>query len=148
GLDRRPHEKRHVPRLLWRDDGGVEAHLRGDLRTAGLAELEEVDDAHEVHEAWRLMYVAATRARDHLLACLPHRDGTSAERSVAARLPGLVQGRPDLWRRLELDRPHAPAGADDPDRDAPTDALPCEPEREPHAPAGAAAAEPHASTGA
>jgi ATP-dependent helicase/nuclease subunit A len=101
GLDRRPHEKRYAPNLLWNGET-FGAHLRSGMRTSDYATLEEADDAHEVHEGWRLMYVAATRARDHLIVCL-HRHPTRGADSIAARFDQLGAARPDLWRSLEVD---------------------------------------------
>jgi len=42
----------------------------GDFRTAGFAKQEEREKEMDEAEGLRLMYVAATRARDHLILCL------------------------------------------------------------------------------
>ena len=101
GLDRQPHEKRPGPKLLWGGDRFA-ASLRKAMRTSDYEALEVVDDAHEVHEAWRLMYVATTRARDHLIVSLHHQEGATPDRNVAARFHEVCARRPDLWRRLDL----------------------------------------------
>jgi ATP-dependent helicase/nuclease subunit A len=123
GLDRRPHEKRGGAKLLW-DGTRFEATLRASMRTRGYADLEVIDDAQELHESWRLMYVATTRARDHLLLCLHHDERSSPERSVAARLHQICGDRPELWRQLELDLDEpAPTPVHVPGRDTPAAEL-------------------------
>ena len=68
--------------LVDPDTGGAEisigaANVR--IRTPGYAALADAENAHSVAEEVRLAYVAATRARDHLLVsrhCRQARDGT------------------------------------------------------------------------
>lgn len=100
GLDRKPVEARPGPTILFGDDDDMEAHLRDVLSTSGFAPLKAVDDDHEGYEAWRLMYVAATRARDHLVLCVHHQAGADPQKNVAARLHELCLERPELWRPL------------------------------------------------
>ena len=74
GLNAQPRSNLGV-QLLWTADGRVEASLPGKYRTAGFESLMagEADEAAE--EARRLLYVAATRARDHLIVSLHHKAG-------------------------------------------------------------------------
>ena len=67
--------------------------------TAGYAELAEIDKSREAEEDVRLMYVATTRARDHLIVCLYRnsRGGTSP----AARIEELMEGADDLWEPFD-----------------------------------------------
>ena len=72
-----------APAVLVDPDTGMAAVSIGAasvrIRTPGYAELAEAETAHRVAEEVRLAYVAATRARDHLLVsrhCRQSRDGT------------------------------------------------------------------------
>ena len=57
----------------------------------------------------RLFYVAATRARDHLLVSLFHPTKGAAAKSRAAEMYKLAQQRPELWHPVEPST--APAAA-------------------------------------
>ena len=60
-------------------DGVVETRM-GDIQTPGYGALVELDRQHDEAEMIRLAYVAATRARDHLMVSLyhqPDRDGNA-----------------------------------------------------------------------
>ena len=60
-------------------DGVVETRM-GDIETPGYGALVEMDRQHDEAEMVRLAYVAATRARDHLMVSLyhqPDRDGNA-----------------------------------------------------------------------
>ena len=58
---------------LFHASGGPAEVKAGDLQTPGYPDLVESEKAHAAAEAVRLAYVAATRARDHLLVSLHHR---------------------------------------------------------------------------
>ena len=77
-----------LPEVLWGADGPevrVGAATRGTLvETSGYAEAREEDRRHEEAERLRLLYVAMTRARDHLVISLHHR--RTDRESHAARL--------------------------------------------------------------
>lgn len=116
------------PRVLW-DGDRPEVAVSGRLRTAGFDLLEERDHAMEEHERLRLLYVAATRARDHLLVCLHHRAGSRCDAAVVAAACEEIPGR---WRRLPPatprrtsddrsaleERPAGGSAANEPDRTA------------------------------
>jgi len=89
-------------RVLWGGDGRLElscgAQQRG-FRTAGFADLAEVERVRSEQEQARLLYVACTRARDHLVVCAHRTGSTRDEWSAAADLdrwlgpvPGVVIG--------------------------------------------------------
>ena len=93
---------------------GPELSARQDLRTAGyerlvagerararlgaVAEADGEEATPDDAERIRLLYVATTRARDHLVVSV-HR-GERATGSLAARLRGLCLEHPDRWRQL------------------------------------------------
>lgn len=56
--------------VLWHDDGHAEVRWRGDLQTPGFSELSERESELQKQEYVRRNYVAATRARDHLIVSL------------------------------------------------------------------------------
>ena len=57
---------------LFHASGGPAEVKAGDLQTPGYPDLLESEKAHAAEEEIRLAYVAATRARDHLLVSLHH----------------------------------------------------------------------------
>lgn len=78
-------------RVLWATDGTPEVRLGPKTKawqTPGFAELDESEDRLEREEQDRLAYVAATRARDHLVVSLFHQEVSRAgvSRSIAGRV--------------------------------------------------------------
>ncbi len=95
-----------APALLW-VDGKPELKMglmANGFRTAGYAEALAEERRQEELERCRLLYVAATRARDLLVVGLHHRQRTNC---LARRLVDLEEGERHLpWRRdlaLSLD---------------------------------------------
>jgi ATP-dependent helicase/nuclease subunit A len=84
----------------------AEVRLRADLQTAGFEKLKVAEQELERAEAVRVLYVAATRARDHLVVCAHHvpvpGDGTLGQRLYQAALVAL-ELRPGLWEAIEGD---------------------------------------------
>jgi ATP-dependent helicase/nuclease subunit A len=98
GLDGDTNRLPSTTRVLWEADGGVQFSLGGDLRTAGWSAARTREIAMHVLEEVRLLYVGATRARDHLLVSLHHRRGTRCHAAALLDIPGLGS----LWSPLEL----------------------------------------------
>jgi ATP-dependent helicase/nuclease subunit A len=73
--------------LLWKPDGYA-VRLSGTVQTNDFEQVQPVDEQMDQHERRRLLYVAATRARDHLVVSL-HR--TERKNSTNARLLAEVQ---------------------------------------------------------
>jgi len=73
GMSSRPPGRTGV-QLLW-SDTGYAVRLSKDLQTNDFAERVPIDEQMSEYERMRLMYVATTRARDHLVVSL-HRDTT------------------------------------------------------------------------
>ena len=87
------------PQVLFPPDARPQVKLGADRRTADYdvhASMEEVLDANE---RIRLHYVAATRARDHLIVSAHHKAGGRS--SIGRRTWEAIQDRPDLWRTFE-----------------------------------------------
>ena len=55
--------------------GGWALRLKKDLETAEFAEYLPIEEQMDHHERLRLLYVAATRARDHLIVSVHRKDG-------------------------------------------------------------------------
>ena len=91
------------------------------LQTAGYAELVDTEKEREEEEQVRLMYVAATRARDHLIVSLYRKSGDS--KPPAARIAEFMQGFGHLWQpfhptaRPAADSPESHDDTAAPDRD-------------------------------
>jgi ATP-dependent exoDNAse (exonuclease V) beta subunit len=84
-------------RVLWSPDGGPEAKA-GRFQTPGFADLNERERDMDRHERLRLLYVATTRARDHLILSLHRKAG---DRSQAAEVARVLADAADLWRTLD-----------------------------------------------
>jgi ATP-dependent exoDNAse (exonuclease V) beta subunit len=97
GLNRVANNGGGGGRVLWSDEGMPEAKA-GTFQTAGFAARSEHERAMDRHEQLRLLYVAATRARDHLVVSLHRKPG---ERSQAAEVAKVIEDGPELWRTLE-----------------------------------------------
>jgi ATP-dependent exoDNAse (exonuclease V) beta subunit len=97
------------PVVLWDQDGCPQVQIGPKerprypafrYRTAGYEALSSHEQRAAEAEQIRLLYVAATRARDHLIMSIHHRAGPDAQpRSHAARLLAPLDATPDLWLR-------------------------------------------------
>jgi ATP-dependent helicase/nuclease subunit A len=127
GLNAQDRGRRAGVEVLWSDDGPA-VRLSKGLAMPAHADLARREDAMDAFEQLRLLYVAATRARDHLIVSLHHKAGTTCH---AARLAALEDELAGLTRRLDpvegpLTLPFAPghgpadaAGTGAPDDDSP-----------------------------
>jgi ATP-dependent exoDNAse (exonuclease V) beta subunit len=116
-----------LPEVLWAAHGPevrVGAATRGTLvQTAGYADAREDDVRHEEAERLRLLYVAMTRARDHLVVSLHHRaKGPSHAARLAPRFEAVDHEPLIPQRPAERSGPASPgptpASADPDARDA------------------------------
>jgi ATP-dependent helicase/nuclease subunit A len=75
--------------VLWNPDGSFEVRVgraAQRFQTAGWEERSDREDALDAAERLRLLYVASTRARDHLLVSLHHKRTERTERPCHAAL--------------------------------------------------------------
>ncbi len=118
GLNSNPSSRSPVV-LIDRGAGSVEVGIGSgseQLRTPGYEAMVEREKLMTAAEQVRLMYVAATRARDHLVVSL-RRQGTSrAGTSAAAVISGHMAECPELWEKVEL-RPRAEDDSPGPHRE-------------------------------
>ena len=101
--------------IFDRESGRIEVSAGTSPRTftsSGYEAAAEAEKKMQDAEAVRLLYVAATRARDHLVVSMYRSEKGG---SPAGTIAGLLEGRDDLWRPLTdlADRsPPAPSPAD------------------------------------
>ena len=92
-----------VARVLF-DGGNVEVGIGNrDNRflTAGYEALREREKALEEDEHVRLLYVATTRARDHLILSM-HRPDSRNSGLDSTQIAALLEDHDDLWEKVEL----------------------------------------------
>jgi ATP-dependent exoDNAse (exonuclease V) beta subunit len=69
--------------VLFPPGRGWAVHLKKDLETAEFADQKPIEEQMDWHERLRLLYVAATRARDHLIVSVHRKEGAAAESTAA-----------------------------------------------------------------
>ena len=87
------------PMLFDRNTGSIEVRIGSGgsyFQTNEYERLAEIEKQREDEEFVRLMYVAATRARDHLIISL-YRSAKSAK-SAGAQIGGYLEGADHLWQ--------------------------------------------------
>jgi ATP-dependent exoDNAse (exonuclease V) beta subunit len=83
--------------VLFPPGAGWALRLKKDLETAEFARHLPIEEQMDHHERLRLLYVAATRARDHLIVSVHRKDGAPAGNTAAQLFhehgwdPGLVE---------------------------------------------------------
>ena len=99
GLNIESGSQRRLEPVLWHEDGRMEVAIDSKhFQTAGYGQRSQHEEQMDEFEKIRLLYVAATRARDHLVVSLYHR---AKGESLASRLYPLCEPLTELW--------HAPA---------------------------------------
>jgi len=106
GMTSQP-QRRPGLQLLWRNDGGYAVSFSSRLQTSDFTEALPVDEQMDDAERMRLLYVGATRARDHLVVSL-HRD-SKAKTNTAAKLLTDAGGRTNAVPLEDLPEPPATA---------------------------------------
>ncbi|HUH08563.1 MAG TPA: UvrD-helicase domain-containing protein [Egibacteraceae bacterium] len=96
------------PRVAWDDAGTLQARLRKGFETPGFAAVAEREKLQDSYEAVRLLYVAATRARDHLIVSAHCAEGIATD---ALRLHELSARCPQLWRPVDVPGPSSTSAA-------------------------------------
>ena len=108
------------PVIVDRGSGRVEVGVGSAgarFATPGFEELAEIDNRMSAAEHIRLMYVATTRARDHLV--LSMRRPAKGAKTTAAVIAEYLENHAELWEAVELNEAAAlpesrPAGEDEP----------------------------------
>jgi ATP-dependent helicase/nuclease subunit A len=107
GMSAQPYNGYGV-RLLWPPDGGYEVRLASGVQTGDFETAVPIDEQMDELEKLRLLYVAATRARDHLVVSL-HRSADS-KTQTAAKLIADAGGATAAGASKFAGSPVAPAG--------------------------------------
>ncbi|MDN7121463.1 UvrD-helicase domain-containing protein [Nocardioides sp. ChNu-153] len=111
GMSTQPRREYGV-RLLW-DETGYAVSLRKDLRDPSFEGMAAIDEQMSDLERTRLLYVAATRARDHLVVSLHRIPRNNPEQLTPAELidsvGGSTVGDPLLFTVDADARPRTPA---------------------------------------
>jgi ATP-dependent helicase/nuclease subunit A len=104
GMTTKPGNQRKGVSVVWNPDGTPEVKIRKDLATANHDPRADIEAEMDVHEKLRLLYVAATRARDHLVVACHHNDGDESYAGIVWRhadAPDAAAG----WRRPPASAP-------------------------------------------
>jgi ATP-dependent helicase/nuclease subunit A len=84
GMSTAPSHKRAPAEVVFPGDGGVGYRFGGNVSTDEYVEWAPIDEQMGFHERIRLLYVACTRARDHLILSV-HRRVRGADGKPSAR---------------------------------------------------------------
>src|SRR5690606_9748320 len=109
GLSARPQPPVRGAHVTFDDDDQAGVAIRQGITTLNHAPLAAREREMDRYERLRLLYVAATRARDHLVVSC-HR-GTHATESFAATLWKAAEAHDDTWRRPPTSAESADAAA-------------------------------------
>lgn len=85
--------------VLWGDDGPPEVKLRTGVATSEHQPRADLEEEMDQYEKARLLYVAATRARDHLVVSGHHKAaGAKVDATFATRMASFAADSPELSR--------------------------------------------------
>jgi ATP-dependent helicase/nuclease subunit A len=111
GMSSRPGGFQGGVEVLWPREGGCAFKLRKDIQTGDFDTAKPIDEQMDYHERIRLLYVACTRARDHLVVSLHRKErqavpDADSSWTNAELLAGACDGAPS---QMALDA--APGGS-------------------------------------
>jgi len=86
GMTTRPGGTRPGVSVLWGEADLPELRVNAHVATADHEPRADIEQAMDRHEKLRLLYVATTRARDHLVVSCHHKAGDAATDTYAARI--------------------------------------------------------------
>ena len=112
GMSSQPGGQRSGVDVLWPPDGGCAFRLRRDVQTGDFDTAKPIDEQMDSSERIRLLYVACTRARDHLVVSLHRRNrqappAGNSSRTSAELLADACAGAPS-----QMPLGAAPAGTE------------------------------------
>ena len=97
GLSSQPGGGRGGVDVLWPRSGGYALKLGKDLQTGDFEQAKPVDEQMDHHERLRLLYVACTRARDHLVVSMHRKAAAKAvERQKMSNAALLAEAAKEL----------------------------------------------------
>jgi len=95
GMTTRPGSPRRGVSVVWNDDGKPEIKLGRNVATQNHDLHADIESEMDVHEKLRLLYVACTRAQDHLIVSCHH---NVDDRSYADRIWRYCAEEPTAWQ--------------------------------------------------
>ena len=95
------NESTHFDRSGGRVEVGI-GRRENRFATDGYEELSNAEREITGAEGVRLMYVAATRARDHLVLSMRRAESSRGSKSPAGQIDEFMQEAPELWSDVEL----------------------------------------------
>ena len=101
GLNSAPSHRPNAV-LFDRSNQSVEVRVGSKdsaFRTPGYEALSDLEKLREEEEEARLLYVAATRAKDHLVVSM-YRPAKADDNSLAARIAGYLEDTCGLWQKF------------------------------------------------
>ncbi|GAC1587184.1 MAG: UvrD-helicase domain-containing protein [Acidimicrobiales bacterium] len=101
GTTTRPGGTRSGASLVWGEDDSPQVKLSADVATTNHDPRADIEAEMDSHEKLRLLYVACTRARDHLLVSCHHLLGDG---SYANLVWQHSQSLPKTWRSPGIDQ--------------------------------------------
>lgn len=113
GMTTQPRNQSGV-QLLWPRDGGWSVRLTKQVQSYDFTDAAELDEQMDEHERRRLLYVATTRARDHLVVSLhrgqksPRTNAVILAEGGACDAAGAVAFEPGEESALHDQRPAEP----------------------------------------
>ncbi|MFI5706260.1 UvrD-helicase domain-containing protein [Kribbella sp. NPDC051620] len=110
GMTAAPNRQRGV-QVIWPTDGGYAVKLKSSVQTEDFDLVQPVDEQMDDFERRRLLYVATTRARDHLVISL-HRSGTrrhSSNAELFASAEAATAADPTLFTGPQITAPTSTA---------------------------------------
>jgi ATP-dependent exoDNAse (exonuclease V) beta subunit len=114
GMTTQPGGNRQGVSVIWDEGRPPEVRLRKGVATANHDPRADIELEMDAHEKMRLLYVAATRARDHLVVSCHHtvsRNGPTS--TYGGRMWTFFEDKAHLYRRLpDSDPPDAPDAPD------------------------------------
>jgi ATP-dependent exoDNAse (exonuclease V) beta subunit len=101
GMTTKTASPRYGVSLVW-DGDRPEVRMRKGLATANHEPRFDLELEMDVHEKTRLLYVATTRARDHLVVSCHHKElGSSKPDTYASQLWSFFGDHPELWQPFD-----------------------------------------------
>lgn len=96
--------------VLWAESGPPEVKLRSGVATVEHSARADLEEEMGDHEKLRLLYVAATRARDHLIVSGHHKATSNVSATYAKRISSFCTEHPGLSRTLDSSEGSAGSG--------------------------------------
>jgi len=101
GMTTKTASPRYGVSLVW-DGEQPEVRMRKGLATANHEPRFDLELEMDVHEKTRLLYVATTRARDHLVVSCHHKElGTAGPDTYASQVWSFFADHPDRWQPFD-----------------------------------------------